>query len=179
LIKSAVHAYAVPPLTILIDSSRICLISILEISSAQDLVFDMLEEFAKAFSAQNFQPFNFEGELVGLGRRLSQQKHNRLGSIMSVPASQSQLAETLIGAEELECLLDFADWLFQQVAGIWNSSPENKRRIQSALFPDGLSVTREGFGTTPLPIFFRTFQEAALEKEGLASPGGFEPPLPP
>jgi hypothetical protein len=36
--------------------------------------------------------------------------------------------------------------------------PENKQRIQSALFPDGLTVRTEGFGTAPLPIFFRTFQ---------------------
>jgi site-specific DNA recombinase len=94
--------------------------------------------------------------------------------------AKSQLSETMIGAEQLECLLEFAGWLLDRVAGIWNSaSPENKRRIQSALFSCGLTITKEGFGTTPISIFFKEFQPIPVEESGLASPGGFEPPLPP
>ncbi len=95
-------------------------------------------------------------------------------------AAQSQLSETVIDAQKLECLLEFADWLLERVAGVWNSaSPENKRRIQAALFQGGLTITKEGFGTTPLSIFFKHFQEIEVEESGMASPGGFEPPLPP
>ena len=95
-------------------------------------------------------------------------------------AAQSQLSETLISAEELECLLEFADWLLERVAGIWSSaSADNKRRLQSALFPDGLTLTKEGFGTTPVSIFFKGFQPIQVEESGMASPAGFEPALPP
>ena len=37
-------------------------------SSAEDFLFDVLEEFFKAPIAQKFQPFNLKGESVGLGR---------------------------------------------------------------------------------------------------------------
>jgi site-specific DNA recombinase len=95
-------------------------------------------------------------------------------------AAQSQLAGTLVNEEELECLLQFADWLLERVAGIWNgASAENKRRIQSALFPDGLTVTKEGFGTTSTAIFFKQLQAVPVDETEMASPGGFEPPLPP
>ncbi len=95
-------------------------------------------------------------------------------------AAQSQLTDTLVSAEQLECLLAFADWLLERVAGIWNSAAaENKRRIQSALFPDGLTLKKEGFGTVLRPLFFHQFQEIPVDKSSLASPGGFEPPLPP
>jgi hypothetical protein len=95
-------------------------------------------------------------------------------------AARQQLSDKLVAAEQLECLLEFAGWLLERVGGIWNSaSAENKRRIQSAFFPEGLAVTKEGFGTTPRAIFFNEFQPTPVEESGLASPGGFEPPLPP
>jgi hypothetical protein len=95
-------------------------------------------------------------------------------------AAQSQLDETLISEEELESLLEFADWLLERVAGIWNSaSASNKRRLQDALFPGGITVNKEGFGTTEAPKFFKEFQDIPVEIVDLASPAGFEPALPP
>jgi hypothetical protein len=56
-------------------------------------------------------------------------------------------------------LLEFAGWLLERVAGIWNSaSTENKRRIQGALFPGGLAIAKDGFGTASSSIFFKQFQ---------------------
>ena len=95
-------------------------------------------------------------------------------------AAQERLSETLVSAEELDCLLEFATWLLERVAGIWNSaSAENQRRIQGALFPGGLTVAREGFGTTSTPLFFNQLQAIPIEGDGLASPRGFEPLLSP
>jgi hypothetical protein len=102
----------------------------------------------------------------------------KVGTALS--KAKSQQSEAPIAAEQVEYLLEFADWMLQRVAGIWNSaSLSNKLRIQSAFFPDGLTVSKEGFGTPLEPLFFKQFQEIPIEESSLASPGGFEPPLPP
>jgi hypothetical protein len=91
-------------------------------------------------------------------------------------AAQGQLSQTLIGAEELDCLLEFAAWLLERVAGIWNSAAApNKRRIQTALFPAGLTLTKEGFGTAQRPLFFNQFQAIPVEGNGMASQGDSNP----
>ena len=95
-------------------------------------------------------------------------------------AIQEKLSEASVSAQELDCLVEFAGWLLERVAGIWSSaSPDNKRRIQRALFPDGLTVAKEGFGTTSTPIFFKHFKPIPIGESGLASPRGFEPLLSP
>ena len=97
----------------------------------------------------------------------------KVGTELNV--AQSQLAETLISEEELESLFGFAAWLLERVAGIWNSaSPENKRRIQKALFPEGLTITKDGFRTTLRHLFFKQFEPIPVEESRMASPGGFE-----
>jgi hypothetical protein len=84
--------------------------------------------------------------------------------------AQEKLSETLVNAQEVDCLLEFADWLLQRVAGIWNSaSAENKRRIQGVLFPEELTVAKEGSGTTSTPIFFKHLKPIPIEESGLAS----------
>lgn len=55
-------------------------------------------------------------------------------------AAQFQLDEQLIREEELESLLDFADWLLGRIAGIWNSASPQKE----AHFPGGISVQKGG-----------------------------------
>jgi hypothetical protein len=96
-----------------------------------------------------------------------------------------QLAEKdgssgLIPEEELDSLLDFTDWVMLRIAGVWiNASYENKQRIQQAFFPDGLVVSKEGFGTVLRPLFFKEFEGVKVENPEMATPGGFEPPLPP
>ena len=94
--------------------------------------------------------------------------------------AQEMYSETFISAQELDCLLEFAAWLLERVAGIWNSaSAENKRRIQRALFPEGVTIGKEGFGTTSTPMFFNLMRPIPIEESGLASPRGFEPLLSP
>ena len=60
----------------------------------------------------------------------------------------------MISANQVESLLEFAEWMLERVAGIWNSaSLPNQRRIQEAFFPQGLTVTQDGFGTPLRPYF--------------------------
>jgi site-specific DNA recombinase len=92
----------------------------------------------------------------------------------------SELENSADSIEELDILLQFADWLLQRVAGIWNAAElGNKQRLQHVLFPDGLTVSSKAFGTPKHPLFFDTYSMDAHANYGLASPGGFEPPLPP
>jgi hypothetical protein len=88
--------------------------------------------------------------------------------------------EAVLELADIELLLDFADWMLANAAGVWaGASFENKQRIQRSLFADGLPVSKEGFGT-PEPIsLFRQLQASREDETNLASPGGFEPPLPP
>jgi site-specific DNA recombinase len=117
-----------------------------------------------------------------LDGRLDQKMYDdqmvRVGTALE--AIHNGAEKTIIAKEELVTLLEFAEWMLERVAGIWNSAAiENKKRIQAALFPDGLTVTPTGFGTASNPSFFTEFEPVPVEETGLASPGGFEPPLPP
>src|SRR5262249_4572547 len=77
----------------------------------------------------------------------------RVGTALEAIPSGAEKA--LIAKEELATLLEFAEWMLDRVAGIWNSAAiENKKRIQAAFFPDGLTVTLSGFGTAPKSSFF-------------------------
>lgn len=63
--------------------------------------------------------------------------------------------EAVLELAELELLLDLADWMLANAAGVWASASwENKLRIQKAFFPAGLEVSSDGFGTPqPLSLF--------------------------
>ena len=86
----------------------------------------------------------------------------------------------LPNSQQLEHLLEFAEWVLDRLAGLWNAAPLTlKHRLQSALFPDGITVAQEGFGTGLRPIFCSAFQPIPIEETSLASPRGFEPLLSP
>ena len=88
--------------------------------------------------------------------------------------------EAVLELAEVELLLDFADWMLTHASLVWASaSLENKIRIQKALFPGGLIVSPEGFGTPEETSVFLRLREQLTDELNLASPGGFEPPLPP
>jgi len=62
--------------------------------------------------------------------------------------------EAVLELAELELLLDFADWMLENAAGVWASASwENKLKIQQAFFPGGLQVSSEGFGTLNSLVF--------------------------
>ena len=88
--------------------------------------------------------------------------------------------EAVLDLAEVELLLDFADWMLSHAASVWASASwANKIRIQRAIFPAGLVVSQEGFGTPEEQCAFFRLQENSRAEYDLASPGGFEPPLPP
>jgi len=85
---------------------------------------------------------------------------------------QAEVSEQLPKIQQVECLLDFAEWILDRIAGLWNVAPlHTKLRIQRALFPDGITVTPQGFGTTPTPVFCNSLDPIPLEETTLASQG--------
>jgi hypothetical protein len=67
-----------------------------------------------------------------------------------------------------------------RAAGIWETaSLPNKLRIQEALFPHGLTVTKEEIGTSSMPLFFRHLHEVPNRgnKFGVHNHRELEPPL--
>ncbi|MFB3778482.1 MAG: recombinase family protein [Bryobacteraceae bacterium] len=88
--------------------------------------------------------------------------------------------QALIQESELEDLLEFADWFVQNASVAWfRASAAVQRRIQGALFPEGLTASKEGLRTPSTLSLLMSLAASDVAAEGLASPGGFEPPLPP
>ena len=68
---------------------------------------------------------------------------------------ESAIPNAGVAEQDLSNLLAFAEWLLERVAGVWNSATgPNKQRLQEALFPGGLTVSKDGFGTAQDPLFF-------------------------
>lgn len=89
--------------------------------------------------------------------------------------SNSVPAET-----ELQRLIEFSEWFLNNVAAVWmGAEPQQKRRIQQAVFPSGVAFTKEGFQTPQNSLFLNELHTAEPTELSLASPGGFEPPFSP
>ena len=67
------------------------------------------------------------------------------------------------------------------IGAAWqNASPEQRQRVQTLLFSDGLLYSKEaGFLNTSKPSLFTMLEQMNTENGLLASPTGFEPVLPP
>ncbi len=51
------------------------------------------------------------------------------------------------------------------LAGLWSAADyDKKQRIQKALFPSGLTLSRNGFRTALTPPFFKEFEEIEVKK---------------
>jgi site-specific DNA recombinase len=104
---------------------------------------------------------------------------------MSKVGTQLELAglaegQAVVEVAEVEVLLDFATWMMNNADMVWSAaSYKNQIQIQWALFPDGLIVSPEGFGTPEAPLLFYNLRQQEDEEYNLASPRGFEPLLSP
>jgi site-specific DNA recombinase len=83
--------------------------------------------------------------------------------------------------EQIEELLDFADGVLRDPAGLWAHASLNQRqRLQKVLFPNGLAYAKaKGFGTAPTLSIFNMLEILKGGNSRLVSPMGFEPMLSP
>ena len=66
--------------------------------------------------------------------------------------------EAFIDLAEVELLLDFAEWMLENVSGVWSqASFEDKQRLQWAVFPAGLMVSGKDL-EPQRPLFFKQFE---------------------
>ena len=81
---------------------------------------------------------------------------------------------------EIESLLAFAEWFLNNAATVWmGASSEKKIRIQEAVFPSGVSFSKEGFRTLGKSSIFKYLAPFLDDSKEMASPEGFEPSLTP
>jgi site-specific DNA recombinase len=93
--------------------------------------------------------------------------------------NEKQLVE-LQTEKELADLVIFAKWILDTAGPLWYAAQHDKKlRIQAAFFPEGLSISKEGFGTPSSLSFLKQLDANTTDQISLASPEGFEPSLPP
>jgi hypothetical protein len=77
---------------------------------------------------------------------------------------------------DIEGLLRFSEDVLCNAARLWtDAAPEQKQRLQAALFPQGLRMRDGGFGTVVTSLAFKYFGGDSGSNSGMASPTGFEP----
>jgi site-specific DNA recombinase len=117
-----------------------------------------------------------------LDARLDQQTYDEQVQRMTaeMEAAKAEFAAADLECMDVEAVLNFAEKLVERPKQLWlESSLEQKQRLQTVFFPDGVTYTHEGFGTASSNSFFNVFQEFISQKASLASPTGFEPVLSP
>lgn len=81
---------------------------------------------------------------------------------------------------DIERSLRFARSLLKSPSDFWQRADSRHRpRLQQAIYPNGLHFDGELTGTTDTSLVFSYLNEFKSEKEGVASPTGLEPVLPP
>jgi hypothetical protein len=95
-------------------------------------------------------------------------------------ATKVPIGETVPERDELDRLLWFSEFFLQNAGSVWlGAEYDQKTRIQTAIFPQSVSATRDGFQTRARSCVLIDLQTPTEDESSLASPGGFEPPLPP
>jgi hypothetical protein len=106
-----------------------------------------------------------------LDSRLDQQTYDeqtqRLNS--ENEAAKAELQQADLECMDVEAVSDFAERLVERPKLLWlESSLEQKQRLQQVFFPDGVTYTRDGFGTAASSSFFNVFRELGSGKTTLA-----------
>ena len=118
-----------------------------------------------------------------LDGKIPQQTYNEQNERLSdeINDAKSALLEAASNEEQIDELLDFAQRVLRDPAGLWaRASLDLRQRLQRVLFPGGLAYSaHEGFGTEQSPSFFNVLAVMEADNSRLASPTGFEPVLPP
>ncbi len=97
------------------------------------------------------------------------------------PSALASIERDQLADEEtdVEGLLDFAVHMLASAERMWTQfNPHQKRQFQRLLFPEGLPFNGSAFGTAKTSPVFSYMHSVSATESRMASPGGFEPPLP-
>ncbi len=91
--------------------------------------------------------------------------------------AELELHEARIENVDIEGVLGFAEHLLENAAQMWvDAGLEQRRQLQTAIFPEGLPFSGQGFGTAPTCLAFMQLEKSGASENGMASsPPGFEP----
>ncbi len=93
-----------------------------------------------------------------------------------IALAELALHDARIESIDVEGVLGFADHLLTNAARIWlGATLDQRQQFQQAIFPEGLSFDGREFGTAATCLAFKQLPSPRDEKEGVASPPGFEP----
>ena len=91
-----------------------------------------------------------------------------------------ELTEATVEQLDLEGLLGFAEHVLGNARALWvQATAEQRVRLQAVLFPEGVPFDGSRFGTAVTCLAFAQLADSAEQKDGVASPTGFEPVSPP
>ena len=94
--------------------------------------------------------------------------------------AEQALASCAGTPQDLEKVLRFAEGFLDKCPQMWSAmNLRQKQTFQSAIFPSGVTYDGKRLRTAEIPMIFNVIAVSKPRKSGVASPGGFEPPLPP
>ena len=94
----------------------------------------------------------------------------------AIAEAETELSATYTDDLDVDGLLTFAESVFVNAASLWRQSAlDQKQRLQRVFFPEGLLFDGTGIRTTAMCLAFSYLLGAGVEKDGMASPTGFEP----
>jgi hypothetical protein len=81
------------------------------------------------------------------------------------------LNDAKLEAFDLKAVLNFAEHVILNAERLWAKySFEQKQRVQKLLFPEGVTFSESGFGTTATSLIFNLLQQPQPEKARMATP---------
>ena len=96
-----------------------------------------------------------------------------------ITLARIELEDSRLDELDVEGIVGFAEQVLANAARLWMAgTPDQRQRLQRVLFPEGLRLKGDRFGTTVTCLAFNQLQENPSMESGLASPAGFEPALP-
>ena len=95
-----------------------------------------------------------------------------------IQAIELQLAEDDSSATDVNAVLEFAERVLTNAAGLWAKGDlAQRRQIQHAIFPEGLPFDGREFGTAVTCLAFSGLAPSKVGGNRLASRAGFEPAI--
>jgi site-specific DNA recombinase len=80
---------------------------------------------------------------------------------------------------DMEASLGYARAIMTKTYQLWEAAdPDQKRRLQKLIFPEGVSFDGEALRTPVTALIFSTLRPETIDREGLVAHTGFEPVLP-
>ena len=110
-----------------------------------------------------------------LGGRIDQKTYEEQVRRLAVEteAAEENLRAASLDQLDVEAVLAFAEKLIRQPQQLWReSSLDQKQKLQRVFFPDGVTVTSDGFGTAPSNSFFEMLGQVPTGKSNFGVPDG-------